>query len=464
MSEEASTLVPTMLDSEPIAVEKAAPRLEPVAANERAAAVDLLRGFALLGILAMNIVWFAWPAAAYDNPTRGGGFDGSDRLIWVFNRLFFDMKMMTLFSMLFGAGLVLMSERSKQRGASLAGIYYRRCLWLLVLGLIHSYLLWSGDILVLYAQCGLLIYLFRRWWAWAQILVGVLFLCMIVPLVLGVAAGLDFLERTAEKAEAAERAHEQPTRFQAWIYHDVWTPKILPKLDPNAPKKKEDFEKSLQIHRGGYAGILEERAPWLFVEHTLGFLLAGFWLAGGRMLIGMGLMKLGVFSGRRSRAFYLWSALLGYGIGLPMVAYDAYELMRTDFSFRFQIHGGLFLNFFGSVLVALGHVSVLVLIFKAGLLTWLTSRLAAVGRMALTNYLTQSIMCTTLFYGYGLGEFGYVNRTGLAGIVVVIWIFQMMASKIWLERFLFGPAEWLWRSLTYWRFQPIVRRAESLGA
>ena len=192
----------------------------------------------------------------------------------------------------------------------------------------------------------------------------------------------------------------------------------------------------------------------------MGFILGGFWLAGGRMLIGMGLMKLDVFSGRRSRRFYLWLALLGYGIGLPLVAYDAYKLIRTNFGFRFQLHGGIFLNFFGSVLVALGHVGALMLIFKAGRLTWLTSRLAAVGRMALTNYLTHSIVCTTLFYGYGFGAFGHVNRTGLAGIVLVIWIVQLLVSPIWLERFRFGPAEWLWRSLTYWKLQPMVRRAE----
>jgi uncharacterized protein len=104
------------------------------------------------------------------------------------------------------------------------------------------------------------------------------------------------------------------------------------------------------------------------------------------------------------------------------------------------------------------------LIHKAGLLLWLTSRLAAVGRMALSNYLTHSIVCTTVFYGYGFGAFGYVNRTGLAGIVLVIWIVQMLVSPIWLERFRFGPAEWLWRSLTYWRLQPMLRRAEPLAA
>jgi uncharacterized protein len=464
MSVEAEMLVPTMLDSEPIAAEEAAPRPEPVAANERVAAVDVLRGFALLGILAMNIVAFAWPEEAYDNPTRGGGFSGLDRAIWTFNHLFFDMKMMTLFSMLFGAGLVLMGERSDHLGASLRGVYYRRCLWLLVIGLIHSYFIWFGDVLVLYAECGLIIYLFRRWRPRTLIPVGVVFLCVLVPIVMGLAAGFDFLENTAKKAEAAEQAQKQPTRFQAWIYHDIWTAKVLPQIDPKAPKKKENFEKAIKIHRGGYTGIVKERAKELFFAQTLGFILGGFWLAGGRMLIGMGLMKLDVFSGRRSCRFYIWLLLLGYGIGLPLVAYDTYELIRTNFGFSFKLHGGIFLNFFGSVLVALGHVGALMLIYKAGLLTWLTSRLAAVGRMALTNYLTHSIVCTTLFYGYGFGAFGHVNRTGLAGIVMVIWVVQMLASPIWLERFRFGPAEWLWRSLTYWRLQPMVRRAEPLDA
>ena len=228
----------------------------------------------------------------------------------MFNYLFFEMKMMTLFSMLFGAGLVLMGERSDQRGASLRGVYYRRCLWLLVIGLVHSYLIWFGDILVMYAECGLIIYLFRRWRPRTLIPVGIVFLCVLVPIVLGFAAGFDFLESTAKKAEAAEKAGKQPTRFQAWIYHDVWTAKILPEIDPDSPKKKEDFEKSITLHRGGYAGIVKDRAKKLIRAQTVGFILAGFWLAGGRMLIGMGLMKLDVFSGRRSRRFYI-------GIGAP---------------------------------------------------------------------------------------------------------------------------------------------------
>jgi uncharacterized protein len=116
-------------------------------------------------------------------------------------------------------------------------------------------------------------------------------------------------------------------------------------------------------------------------------------------------------------------------------------------------------NAFGSIIVALGHVGAVMLIVQSGAMEWLMRRLAAVGRMALTNYLTHSLVCTTLFYGYGFGLYGTINRTGLAAIVLAIWTFQLIVSPIWLRYFRFGPAEWLWRSLTYWRIQPMRVRA-----
>ena len=187
----------TVLDSEPVEDREwpgddrspADHRPEPVSAAERFTSVDVLRGFALLGILAMNIVGFAWPGPAYGNPLRGAGFEGTDRAIWFFNHLVFEAKMMTIFSMLFGAGLVLMGERAAARGASLRGVYYRRVLWLLVIGAIHAYLIWDGDVLFLYAECGLVLYLFRNKTPRTLIILGVVLMMLIVPLVLGLHGG-----------------------------------------------------------------------------------------------------------------------------------------------------------------------------------------------------------------------------------------------------------------------------------
>jgi uncharacterized protein len=173
----------------------------------------------------------------------------------------------------------------------------------------------------------------------------------------------------------------------------------------------------------------------------------------------MGLMKLGVFSASRSRRFYATMVALGYGIGLPLMVFDALQLIDHRFSTQYELHGGMLYNAFGSLIVALGHVGLVMLIIQSGAIAWLIRRLAAVGRMALSNYLTHSIVCTTLFYGYGFGLFGTINRTGLAAIVLAIWTFQLIVSPIWLKYFRFGPAEWLWRSLTYWRLQPMRVKA-----
>ena len=160
---------------------------------------------------------------------------------------------------------------------------------------------------------------------------------------------------------------------------------------------------------------------------------------------------------------------IGYGAGMPLMIYDARELIRHRFSANYELHGGEFLNGFGSIIVAMGHVGLIMLIVQSGALYWLTRRLAAVGRMALSNYLTHSIVCTTLFYGYGFGLFGTINRTGLAAIVLSIWVSQLLLSPIWLAHFRYGPAEWLWRSLTYGAPQPmrldgLDRPAEPLPA
>ena len=427
----------------------------PVALAERVAAVDTLRGVALLGILAMNIVAFAWPGDVYGTPTLAPGHTWADLALWMFCHVVFDTKMMTIFSMLFGAGLVLMSDRAESRGVSLRRIYYRRVFVLLLIGLVHSYLIWYGDILVLYASCGLFLYPFRRKSPTTLIVVGMILLLMIFPAWAGIRAGARFMAATASEVDAQVEAGKTPVDWKKGV-RDSWR-----KIEEKSAFRPDKFREEIRIHRGDYAGIVAERAEDVFEDQTFGFLLGGWWLVGGRMLLGMGLMKLGVFSAARSDRFYRRMMAIGYGVGLPLVlidiAIDWHHHFFTDNGLGYITGGWWLVEMVSGPLLAIGHVAAVMMIVRAGWFAGLMARLAAVGRMALSNYLFDSIVCTTLFYGYGFGLFGRLLRPGLAIVVLSIWAFQLWFSPIWLGRFRYGPAEWAWRSLTYGKAQSFRR-------
>ena len=255
---------PTMLDTEPLAASEfgakpgAAPEALPVASSERYFAVDVLRGFALLGILAMNIVSFGWPWPAYPNPTLGGGFSGLDRGVWFFNHLVFEEKMMTIFSMLFGAGLVLMDQRAEARGARIRQVYYRRVLWLLAIGLVHAYFIWVGDILVLYAECGLLLYLFRNLRPVTLVALGILALSLMVPIGLGWAAYGDGAKAAAKRVEAAKAAGDRPSERDEKTA-SIWNGGLSKYMAPKPEQLEEVLEKETKAYRGNYRGIVKFR-------------------------------------------------------------------------------------------------------------------------------------------------------------------------------------------------------------
>lgn len=420
--------------------------LSPVSAMERIASIDVLRGVALLGILSINIWGFALPELAFNDPSAVGGWSLLDKGVWQFFHLFCEQKMMSLFSMLFGAGLVVMVQRSQARGTSLTGIYYRRICWLLVFGLLHVFLLWDGDILIPYALCGFVLYPFRLLRPGLQILLGALVFFSQVLLVTGVGlleVHLQHLtgpnnDRGTEDERAARRSLEE---------------QIFPSTDT---------EPEIERHHEGYAAQFGERAKDNLSEELGGMFFWALPRAGGLMLIGMGLMQLGVFAGACSFRFYANLAVLGYLLGLPLVGYGIYDMMRHDFDFLRQFLWSGHFNYVGSLFIALGHVGLVMLVCKAGLLSGLTTRLAAVGRMALSNYLMQTILCTTLFEGWGLGFYGRLDRTALLGVVVAIWLLQLTLSPLWLRHFRFGPMEWLWRTLTYWKWHP-MRAGNAMG-
>jgi uncharacterized protein len=426
--------------------------LGPVQTGERIASVDVLRGFALLGILVMNINAFGLPMAAYSNPFVAGGADGADLWAWLLSHLFFEMKMVTIFSMLFGAGLVLMSERAQARGGEVKGVYLRRNLWLVLIGALHGYFLWFGDILFHYGLSGLILYFFRRWPVRRLLGVAAVLILINVPLYLWFGSVALEERRLAEGAEAKlaagakteELSEEERSALEDW-------PAMRPEMAPTP----EDVRAEIEVHRGGYWGILVDRAPRTLMMQTLYFLLFGMWRTTGAMLLGMALMGLGVFSARLPARFYNSWIVAGYGAGLPLVWIGARGLMAHRFELEYAAGGVGTLNYFGSLLVAMAHVGVVMRLCQSGALARLRRRLAAVGQMALTNYLLHSLICTTLFYGYGFGLFASLSRARLQGVVLAIALLQLAASPLWLRRFRFGPAEWVWRSLTYGKRQPL---------
>ena len=174
------------------------------------------------------------------------------------------------------------------------------------------------------------------------------------------------------------------------------------------------------------------------------------------MLLGMALFKLGVFSASKSRGVYMLMVIIGFGIGIPLILTGLSQHEAHDYAQEYSQFVGMQYNYWGSLGVALGWVGIVMLVCKAGLLNFIAAALAAVGRMALTNYLMHSIVCTLFFYGYGLGYYGSFNLAEQMIVVGAVWLFQLIASPIWLTMFRFGPAEWLWRSMTYWRRQPML--------
>ena len=420
--------------------------LAPVRVPERIASVDVLRGVAVCGILLMNIYAFGLPWPAYVNPSMGGGAGALDRGTFWFTHLLVEMKFMTIFSMLFGAGLALMAERAAARGGRFGGLYYRRLLWLLLFGLVHAYLLWFGDILYWYAVCGVVLYPLRRLRPRTLIVLGLLLVMASTPISLGFGFFvMPQMKTAAAEALAAQEAGDELTEEQE---------KAIETWKGMAPTQ-EMVDEELEVYRNGYIGQVVHRAPLVLMFQTVFIIFFGFWRIAGVMLLGMALAKLGVLSASRSNRFYTVCCLVGYGIGLPLTLLGARGLALRDFDPMFANQGGYIPNYYGSMLVALGHLGLVMLVCKSGVLSGLAQRLGAVGRMALTNYLLHTVICTAVFYGWGLGLFGYLGRFALMGVVLAVWIFQLLISGPWLARYRFGPAEWLWRSLTYWKRQPM---------
>ncbi|ACM57126.1 DUF418 domain-containing protein [Halorubrum lacusprofundi] len=396
----------------------------PTPPSERIVALDALRGVALLGILLINVWAFAMPETTLFNPTVYadttvyGDFTGANYWAWAFSHVFAQNKFITLFSALFGAGILLFIESKEEKGQDAVRLHYRRTAILIAIGLMHAYLLWYGDILVAYGVTALVVVAFRNLEARKLAGVGVVFLLFlpVVELFAAITLGGDAIASQWAPAEAA-------------------------------------IEQQVATYRGGWLEQLDHRVPSSFSRQTTGYINGPFWQVGGTMLLGMALYRWGVLTGERSSALYRRLVALGV-VGLAITVAGVVYIEANDWSAGAALYWRQFI-YVGSFPLAGGYLGIVMLYARRRPDGPVTRGLAAVGRTAFTNYLLQTVIATTVFYGHGLGLFGSVTRVEQLGFVLVVWVVQIVLSVLWLRSFRFGPVEWIWRTLTYGERQPI---------
>jgi uncharacterized protein len=406
--------------------------LLPVAETDRYIALDVLRGAAVLGILVMNIQSFSMVLAAYFNPTALGPPTPADFAVWTATHLFADRKFITIFSMLFGAGLLLLTHRVEARGGRPAVVHYRRMAVLLLFGLLHAYLLWYGDILVTYAICGALVYPARTLAPRGLLIAGLLMASMASLLAIG--GGLTLDSWPAEDREMVRQVYQ-----------------------PDA----HHIARETAAFRGGWWDQFPMRAAYARNYLLFEFWIASVWRVTGMMLFGMALLKLGILTGERPQWFYVGLAAAGFGLGLPLVAWGLTRNIAANWSLQYAFFAGAQWNYWGSMLVALGWIGLVIALCQSGRARAIVRRLGAVGRMALSCYILETLICTTIFYGHGFGLFGRVARPAQMAICLGVWTLLLLIAPFWLRHFRFGPLEWLWRALSYGRTEPLVRHAAS---
>ena len=417
---------------------------------DRIESLDVLRGFALLGILLVNIVAFGLVSSAFLDPsiylTPDGGID---YIVWAFVELSSEGAMRTLFSILFGAGVVLFVTGSTAKSGWL---HYRRNFWLLVFGLINVYIfLWPGDILVTYALSGFVLWLVRNWKA-RSLLILATFLILIGSLQnFAMKSTLEIARDAAEEMKISiskgEDLDEETAEWaQGWIEYEE---------DNQA--ERDDIPNELKKRTSSYASAYEYNLKK--ADEMIYFVLPFFLFLDALMMmvIGMALFKLGILDGGREIRFYMKMMCIGFLVGFSINAYEVLQITNSNMDiietnpyFRFTYH-------FGRLFMGLGYLGLILLVIKKEKLESLRFRLACVGRMALTNYLMHSVIALFIFSGAGLGLLGKFSWSQLYLLVALIWALQLYISPLWLKYFYFGPVEWLWRLLTYLKIPKMMK-------
>lgn len=404
--------------------------------SDRIFSLDIIRGVAVMGIFSVNIIAFAMIEAAYFNPAIYGGTTGADGFTWAANLLLIDNRMRSLFSMLFGASMLLVVTRAEASGQSAATVHYRRMMVLLAIGLIHYFFIWFGDILSLYAVCGMFVFLFRGLPP-RHLLIG-----GIISVLIGVALFGSFV--TA--GYALDAAAHAPGASQQVI--DAWKMQFGD-FAPTTQMIADD----IALHRGSLWEISHEKlADWAgFITLTILFMPETI----GLMLFGMAGYKSGFLTGEWSDAAYRRFALITVPLGLAAFGVAIWRDMASDFHPVTVFANMVLTTIPFRIPMAAGYAAIIILLSRRH--GWLAQRIAATGRAAFTNYLGTSLIATFVFYGWGLGLYGTASRAQAWLLVPVVWTIMLLWSKPWLDRYQYGPLEWLWRSLSRGSLQPMRR-------
>ena len=374
----------------------------PVRESGRITSLDLIRGVAVLGILLMNAVNFKLGGAPYFNLSVGGSETWLDWAVGIFGEVFVDQKFMGLFSLLFGAGMILFIDRASERGKRAVLLNLWRNALLLLIGILHFWV-WDGDVLMVYAVSSVFLLALRRLPNLALISLGVAVFAVSI-------ANTLLAQNIANTTDAS--------------LSGLWT-----------PGEVQDDEAVASL-----------------------FLLGFFLRALGLILVGAGLYRMGFMNGGLPVRTYRLIAVVGLAIGLPLAAAGVVITALNDYSREIAFIGQI-PNTLGTIPASLGYMCIIILWNNRGD-NWFKRRLRAVGRMALTNYLTQTVL-GVLVLTVLLGDVDFVNRAAVLVFVFAVWALQVWWSQAWLSRFLFGPAEWLWRVATYRRGQPLRRARDS---
>ena len=419
--------------------------MEPISKQDRISSLDILRGVALLGILLMNVVSLSLPDPAYWDPSGHGGDTGWNLRIFFLNSLFIEGSMRAIFSMLFGAGVIMFTASKEEKGGGLeiANAWYRRTIWLILFGIIHAYLLiFPGEVLFYYGVVGLFLFPARKA-APSRLVLFSLFLI----LVLGMIKINEYhhIKKISEETVLAEEMLAGGEELTAAQYEsmNLWYYKLASYKPDSATR-----ERVITSMRSGYLPAFKTMAPYVRFMQTDYFYRNGFLDALSMMLLGMALFRWRIFHGDKKYRVYGLMVLFGYGIGIPLNWHETTTYINSQYDLITYFRVGQTYDL-GRIANAMGHIGLVMIFIRLNFLNFLKQALAAVGKMALTNYVMHTLILTIVFIVFK--QYGQWQRFELYYLVGLTWLFQLMFSPLWLKFFRFGPLEWIWRRLTYGR-------------